>query len=173
MGVYELDGVRPRIADGVWIAPGASVLGRVTLGRNVSVWFNAVLRGDVEDIIIGEDTNIQDGTVIHADPGKPTRLGKGITVGHQAMLHGCAIGDYSLIGIGATVLNGAKIGKNCLIGAHALITEGKDIPDNSMVLGAPGKVVKTLEDGMAEIFKASADHYVANAQRFAKGLREI
>ena len=111
MSVYELDGVRPQIADGVWIAPGASVLGRVKLGRNVSVWFGAVLRGDVEDIVIGDDTNIQDGTVIHADPGKPTILGKGITVGHQAMLHGCQIGDYSLVGIGATVLNGAKIGK--------------------------------------------------------------
>lgn len=173
MGVYELDGVRPKIGEGVWIAPGATVLGRVTLGRNVSVWFGAVLRGDVEDIVIGDDTNIQDGTVIHADPGKPTILGKGITVGHQAMLHGCQIGDYSLVGIGATILNGAKIGKNCLIGAHALITEGKEIPDNSMVLGSPGKVVKTLEEGMGDIFKASADHYVANAKRFAEGLREI
>ncbi|WP_439633449.1 gamma carbonic anhydrase family protein [Glycocaulis sp.] len=173
MGVYELDGVRPKIGEGVWIAPGATVLGRVTLGRNVSVWFGAVLRGDVEDIVIGDDTNIQDGTVIHADPGKPTILGKGITVGHQAMLHGCQIGDYSLVGIGATILNGAKIGKNCLIGAHALVTEGKEIPDNSMVLGSPGKVVKTLEGGMSDIFKASADHYVANAKRFAEGLREI
>jgi carbonic anhydrase/acetyltransferase-like protein (isoleucine patch superfamily) len=173
MGVYELDGVRPKMGQGVWIAPGATVLGRVTLGRNVSVWFGAVLRGDVEDIVIGDDTNIQDGTVIHADPGKPTILGKGITVGHQAMLHGCQIGDYSLVGIGATILNGAKIGKNCLIGAHALVTEGKEIPDNSMVLGSPGKVVKTLDEGMRDIFKASADHYVANAKRFAEGLREI
>lgn len=173
MAVYELDGVRPLVSDGVWVAPSASVIGRVKLAKNASVWFGAVLRGDVEDIEIGEDTNIQDGAVIHADPGKPTRLGRGITVGHQAMLHGCEIGDYSLVGIGATILNGAKIGKNCLIGAHALITEGKEIPDNSMVLGAPGKVVKTLEEGMAEIFKASADHYIANAQRFSKGLIEI
>ncbi|MGY6531246.1 gamma carbonic anhydrase family protein [Glycocaulis sp.] len=173
MPVYELDGIRPHIGEGVWVAPSASVIGRVKLSKNASVWFGAVIRGDVEDIEIGEDTNIQDGAVIHADPGKPTRLGKGITVGHQAMLHGCEIGDYSLVGIGATILNGAKIGKNCLIGAHALITEGKEIPDNSMVLGSPGKVVKTLEEGMGDIFKASADHYVANAQRFAKGLMEV
>ncbi|MFN3835819.1 MAG: gamma carbonic anhydrase family protein [Glycocaulis sp.] len=173
MPVYEVDGVRPQIGEGVWIAPSASVIGRVNLAKNASVWFGAVIRGDVEDIVIGEDTNIQDGAVIHADPGKPTLLGKGITVGHQAMLHGCEIGDYSLVGIGATILNGAKIGKNCLIGAHALITEGKEIPDNSMVLGSPGKVVKTLEEGMAEIFKASADHYVTNAQRFARGLMEV
>lgn len=174
MTVYALDEYVPQIdSDGVWIAPSASVIGQVVMKARSSVWFNAVVRGDMDLITIGEDTNIQDGAVLHTDEGIKLTLGRGITVGHQAMLHGCDIGDYSLIGIGATVMNGAKIGKNCLIGAHALITEGKEIPDNSLVMGAPGKIVKTLDEGAAVMFKASADHYAGNAARFAKGLKAI
>jgi carbonic anhydrase/acetyltransferase-like protein (isoleucine patch superfamily) len=129
------------------------------------------LRGDNELITIGEDSNVQDGSVMHTDMGFPLVLGKGVTVGHNAMLHGCTVGDYSLVGIGATILNGAKIGKNCIIGAHALITEGKEIPDGSVVMGSPGKVVKQIAEGVDEILKASADHYVDNAKRYAAGLK--
>lgn len=171
MTTYTLDGVRPEIhPERTWIAPNAAVIGRVKLERGASVWFGATIRGDNELITLGKDSNVQDGAVLHTDPGAPLTLGKGVTVGHQAMLHGCTIGDYSLIGIGATVLNHAKIGKNCIIGAHALITEGKEIPDGSLVMGAPGKIVKTIDDGVEEILKASADHYVQNASRYASGL---
>lgn len=174
MAVFELDSVSPEISeDGAWVAPTASVIGKVILEKGASVWFGAVLRGDNEPITVGEDTNIQDNAVCHTDMGFPLTFGKGVTVGHQAMLHGCTIGDYSLIGIGATILNGAKIGKNCIIGAHALITEGKEIPDGSVVMGAPGKVVKTVEDGTDELLKASADHYADNARRFARGLKPV
>lgn len=155
-----------------WIAPNAIVLGRVRLQRNASVWFNSVLRGDHELIEVGENSNIQDGSVLHTDPGCPLTVGKGVTVGHMAMLHGCTIGDNTLIGIGATVLNNARIGRNCLIGAHALVTEGKDIPDNSMVVGAPGKIIRTVDAEMAEGLKLSAAHYVENWKRFAREFRE-
>lgn len=173
MAIYELDSRVPEVAEDCWVAPSASVIGHVIMQPRSSVWFGAVLRGDNEPITLGDDTNIQDNAVCHTDPGHPLIFGKGVTVGHQAMLHGCQIGDYSLIGIGATILNGAKIGKNCIIGAHALITEGKEIPDNSLVVGAPGKVIKTLDEGIAEILTASADHYAQNARRFAKGLKVI
>jgi len=143
------------------------VIGRVTLKKNVSVWFGAVVRGDVESIIIGENSNVQDGSVLHADPGYPLSIGPGVTVGHMAMLHGCEIGSNSLIGIGAVVLNGAKIGRNCLIGARALITEGKVIPDGSLVVGAPGRVVRTLTEDEIKGLTVSADHYVANWKRYA------
>ncbi|MFP3944320.1 MAG: gamma carbonic anhydrase family protein, partial [Alphaproteobacteria bacterium] len=146
--------------------------GRVRLQRNASVWFNAVLRGDHELIDIGEESNIQDGSVLHTDPGCPLTVGKGVTVGHMAMLHGCTIGENSLIGIGATVLNNARIGRNCLIGAHALITENKEIPDNSMVVGSPGKIIREVDEAMAEGLKLSAAHYVENWKRFASDLRE-
>lgn len=174
MALYELDGVRPELdPDGAWSAPDAAVIGRVILKKNASVWFGAVIRGDNEPITIGEDSNVQDGAVIHTDMGFPCTLGRGVTVGHQAMLHGCVVDDYSLIGIGATILNGAKIGKHCIIGAHALITEGKEIPDGSVVMGSPGKVVKPIGEGVEDLLKASADHYVENAARYAKGLQAL
>jgi len=144
MSVYALDGVTPKIADDVYIAPNATVLGNVELQEGASVWFGAVLRGDNDLIKIGKNTNVQDNSVLHTDPGKPLTLGEGVIIGHQVMLHGCTVGDNSLIGIGATILNGAVIGKNCIIGAHALVVENKVIPDNSVVMGAPGRIVKQL-----------------------------
>jgi len=174
MTVYALDDSRPEISeDGCWVAPSAAVIGRIVMKARSSVWFGAVLRGDNEPITLGEETNVQDGAVLHTDMGFPLTLGRGVTVGHQAMLHGCDVGDYSLIGIGATVLNGARIGKHCIIGAHALITEGKEIPDGSVVMGAPGKVVKSIEAGVPELLKASADHYAENAARYAAGLMHV
>lgn len=174
MTLYALDGHAPDVsAEGAWVAPSASVIGKIKLEKNASVWFGATLRGDNELITIGEDSNVQDGTVMHTDMGFPLVLGKGVTVGHNAMLHGCEVGDYSLIGIGATILNGAKIGKNCIIGAHALVTEGKEIPDGSVVMGSPGKVVKQIAEGVDVMLKASADHYVENAHRFAARLTEV
>ena len=155
-----------------WIAPGASVIGKVRLDKGASVWFGAVLRGDNELIHIGEDSNVQDGTVMHTDMGSPLTLGKGVTVGHNAMLHGCSVGDYSLVGINAVILNGAKIGKNCIIGANALVPEGKEIPDGSLVVGSPGKVVRELNDSQKLMLKASAEHYVQNARRYARDLAE-
>jgi carbonic anhydrase/acetyltransferase-like protein (isoleucine patch superfamily) len=158
-----------------WIAPSATVLGNVVLRRNASIWFGAVLRGDNDPIVVGENSNIQDGAVLHTDEGVQLTLGQGVTVGHLAMLHGCTVGDNSLIGIGAVVLNGAQIGRNCLIGARALITEGKVIPDNSLVMGAPGKVVRELSPEEIEGLRHSAAHYVENWQRFARELtaREV
>ena len=155
-----------------WIAPTAVVIGKVRLDAGASVWFNAVLRGDNELIHIGENTNVQDGTVMHTDMGWPLTLGKGITVGHNAMLHGCTVGDHSLIGIGAVILNGAKIGKHCIIGANSLIAEGKVIPDGSLVLGSPGKVVRELTEQQKSMLEANAEHYVNNAQRYAEQLQE-
>lgn len=175
MTVYALGDKTPNLPDSgnYWVAPDAQVIGNVTLLENASVWFNAVIRGDNEEITIGENSNIQDGAVMHTDIGFPMVIGRDVTVGHQAMLHGCTVGDNTLIGIGATVLNGAKIGKNCLIGAHALIGEGKEIPDNSMVLGMPGKVVRQLDENNAALLKASAEYYVTNWQRFKKDLKEV
>eukprot|EP00439_Symbiodinium_sp_Y106_P089710 s1_g2246.t1 len=148
-------------------------MGNVTLLKNASVWFGAVLRGDNEMITIGENSNVQDGSVLHTDPGSPLTLGKNVTVGHKVMLHGCTVGDNSLVGIGSIILNNTKIGKNCLIGANTLIAEGKDIPDNSMVLGAPGKVVRQLTDEQAAGLEFSAAHYVENWQRYARDLKQI
>jgi carbonic anhydrase/acetyltransferase-like protein (isoleucine patch superfamily) len=171
---YALGNVSPTLhPEGCWIAPSADVIGNVRLERNASVWFAAVLRGDNDPIIIGEDSNIQDGCIMHTDPGFAMIVGRGCTVGHRAILHGCIIGDNSLIGMGATVLTGARIGKSCLIGANALVTEGKEIPDGSMVLGAPGKIIRQLsEDEIRRNAKAAA-HYVANWQRFTKELRAL
>lgn len=156
-----------------WVAPNASVIGDVVLGRNASVWFGAVLRGDTDTLTIGENTNIQDLSVLHADAGQPLTIGRDVTVGHKVMLHGCTIGDNTLIGIGAVILNGARIGKNCLIGSNALITEGKAIPDGSLVMGQPGKVVRELEPGQIAGITASAAHYVQNWRRFAADLRPL
>ena len=175
MALYALGDSIPQTPDEgeYWVAPDAQVMGRVVLRRNASVWYGAVVRGDNDPITIGEDSNVQDLSVLHTDEGVPLTIGKGVTIGHRAMLHGCTVGDYSLIGIGATVLNGAKIGRNCIIGAHALITEGKEIPDNSLVVGAPAKVIRTLDEDAAVMMKASADHYVENWKRHATQLRRI
>ncbi|MFV8816934.1 gamma carbonic anhydrase family protein [Haliea sp. E17] len=160
------------IGDGHFIAPGAAVIGDVILHEEVSIWFCTVLRGDVDQIEIGPGSNIQDGTVVHADPGSPVRIGRNVTVGHNAMIHGCEIGDGSLIGINAVVLNGAKIGKGCLIGANALVTEGSVIPDGSMVLGSPGKVVRQLDEAAREQLLLGAEGYRGKARRYNSEFRE-
>ena len=172
MELMNLDGVTPDLPESgeYFIAPGARVSGRVILREGASIWFNAVLRGDNEPIVVGEGSNVQDGCVLHTDPGKRLTIGREVTVGHMAILHGCTVGDGSLIGMGAVVLNGARIGKGCLIGAKALITEGKEIPDYSMVLGAPGKVVKTLDPEAVEKLRGSAERYRWNARRYRAGL---
>ena len=170
MGVYSLGDKQPQLPPQgeYWIAPNATVIGDVILKPGASVWFGAVVRGDNDPITIGENTNIQDGSVLHSDPGEPLTIGAGVTVGHMAMLHSCEIGDNSLIGIGAVVLGLAKIGRNCIIGAGALVTEGKEIPDGSLVVGQPGKVVRRLEPGQIEALKASAEHYVQNRKRYLR-----
>jgi carbonic anhydrase/acetyltransferase-like protein (isoleucine patch superfamily) len=172
MAIYALDGIAPDLPpDGdYWIAPTAAVIGRIKLDRHASVWFGAVLRGDNELIHIGEGTNVQDGCVCHTDTGAPLKVGRNCTIGHKAILHSCMIGDNSLIGMGATVLNNARIGRNCLIGANALIPQGKEIPDNSLVIGAPGKIVRSIDEEGARMLAESAAHYVRNWQRFARGL---
>ncbi|MFY0619358.1 gamma carbonic anhydrase family protein [Shimia sp.] len=173
MPIYELDGIAPQIDADSWVAEDANVIGNVVLAAGTSVWFGCTIRGDNDDIRVGAGSNIQENTVMHTDPGCPLTIGVNCTIGHKAMLHGCTIGDNSLIGMGATVLNGAKIGKNCLIGAGALITEGKVIPDGSLVMGAPGKVVRQLDDAAIAGLTRSAQHYQANAKRFRSGLVEI
>jgi carbonic anhydrase/acetyltransferase-like protein (isoleucine patch superfamily) len=169
--LWELDDRRVKAQGAYFVAENATVVGSVELGEGASIWFGAVLRGDADRIVVGAGSNVQDGAVLHTDPGFPLLIGESVTVGHKVMLHGCQIGDNSLIGINAVVLNGARIGANCLIGAGALITEGKEIPDNSVVMGAPGKVVKTLGPEQVAGLKASAAHYVSNGQRFRDGLR--
>lgn len=172
-GIYRLDDFLPETPDDndFWIAPGAAVIGKVRLGRGASVWFNAVLRGDNELIDIGEGSNVQDGTVIHTDPGLPVTIGKGCTIGHNAIVHGCVIGDNTLVGMGATVLNGARIGANCLIGANALVTEGKTFPDNSLIVGSPAKAVRELDDAAVQQLRASALHYAERMRRYRGGLK--
>ena len=175
MTIYVLDGIAPELPDegAYWIAASADIIGRVRLERNASIWFNAVLRGDNELILVGEGSNIQDSCVLHTDMGSPLTIGRNCTIGHQAMLHGCTIGENSLVGMGATILNNAVIGKNCLIGAHTLIPEGKVIPGNSLVMGAPGKVVRELDEAAIARFTKAASNYVRNWQRFAKGMQGI
>ncbi|WP_334020654.1 gamma carbonic anhydrase family protein [Alteromonas sp. S015] len=170
---YKLGPTLPQVHDDTFIAPGAHVIGNVELKAGTSVWFNAVIRGDMDKIIVGENTNIQDGSVLHTDAGIPLVLGKGVTVGHKVMLHGCEIGDYSLIGINAVVLNGAKIGKYCIIGANALITQNMEIPDYSLVVGAPGKVIRELDENVELKLRASADHYVNNAKTYKSSLKAV
>jgi len=171
--IYALDGIAPDLPeDGdYWVAPDANLIGKVVLESGASVWFGSTLRGDNEEIRVGAGSNVQENTVCHTDPGCPLIIGPGCTIGHKAMLHGCIIGENSLIGMGATVLNGAKIGKNCLIGAGALITEGKEIPDGSLVMGAPGKVVRQLDEAAIEGLRSSARKYQANMRRFRTGLK--
>ncbi|KIC56739.1 anhydrase [Brevundimonas nasdae] len=175
MTIYALGDSKPQLPPQgeYWVAPSASVIGNVILHPNASVWFGAVLRGDNDPITVGPDSNVQDGSVLHTDMGSPLTLGRGVTVGHMAMLHGCEVGDYSLIGIGAVVLNGVKIGRNCIIGANALITEGKIIPDNSLVVGQPGKVVRERDPAHIAVLQMSAEHYVQNWKRFAAELRPL
>lgn len=171
--IYALDKRQVEIrGEDYFIADNATLVGSVVLENNASIWFNAVVRGDNDVITIGENTNVQDGAILHTDPGFKLTLGKGVTVGHKAMLHGCEVGDYSLVGINAVVLNGAKIGKHCLIGANALITEGMVIPDGSMVMGSPAKVKRELTDQQKTLLEASAAHYVHNFQRYNARLKE-
>jgi len=173
MALYQLDDLQPQLADTAWVADSAQVMGNVELAADTSVWFGAVLRGDTEVIRVGKGSNIQDNSVVHADIGCPVTIGENVTVGHQVMLHGCTIGDGSLIGIQAVVLNGAKIGKHCLVGAGALVTEGKEFPDGSMILGSPAKVVRQLTPEQMAAVVRSAQHYVENARRFKAGLKKI
>ena|SRR5450830_632300 len=173
MAIYELEGMAPQISDTAWVADSAQVMGDVVLAEDASVWFGAVIRGDMDHIRIGKRTNIQDLSVLHADVGMPLTLGDDVTVGHQVMLHGCTIGDGSLIGIGAIVLNGAKIGKGCLMGAGSLVTEGKEFPDGSMIIGSPAKAVRQLTPEQLEGLLHSAEHYVGNARRYRSGLSKI
>ena len=175
MAVYALDGIAPKFPDdnSHYVAPNAQVMGKVVMEPNSSVWFGAVLRGDNETITIGARSNVQDNAVLHTDPGCALTLGEGVIVGHQVMMHGCTVGDNSLIGIGAVILNKAVIGKNCIIGAGALITEGKVIPDNSLVVGSPGKVVRDVTEQQAQFLKHNAQVYVDNAARFKSGLVKI
>ncbi|MGE3830095.1 MAG: gamma carbonic anhydrase family protein [Parvibaculaceae bacterium] len=175
MASFSLDGVSPDLPPQgeYWIAPSAAVIGRIKLERDASVWFGATLRGDNELILIGEGSNVQDGCVLHTDMGAPLTVGANCTIGHQAILHGCTVGDNSLIGMGACILNYAQIGRNCLIGAKTLIPEGKVIPDNSLVMGAPGKVVREVTPEMAEQLTRSAQNYARNWRRFASGLRAL
>ena len=174
MPLYTLDGIAPEIdPDVAWIAPTAVLVGKVIVRADAGIWFGVVARGDNEPITIGARSNVQENVVLHTDMGYPLTIGAGCTIGHKAMLHGCTIGDNTLIGMGATVLNGARIGRNCLIGAGALITEGKEIPDGSLVVGTPGKVIRELDAEAIRRLTASADGYVRNARRFAAGLSQI
>ena len=173
MAIYQLDDLTPSIPDSAWVADSAQVMGNVTLGEHTSVWFGAVLRGDTSTITVGKGSNVQDNSVLHADNGMPLVIGEGVTVGHQVMLHGCTVGNNSLIGIGAIVLNGVKIGNNCLVGAGALVTEGKEFPDGSMILGSPAKAVRMLSPEQIEGLKMSAQHYIKNANRYKAGLKKL
>lgn len=175
MPLYSLDGVAPTILDdaSVWIAPDASVIGNVEVGQDVGIWFGCALRGDNERIRIGARTNVQEHTIMHTDLGFPLNIGEGCTIGHRALLHGCTIGDNTLIGMGAIILNGARIGSNCLVGAGALVTEGKEFADGSLIVGSPARVVRTLDEDAIERLRQSANHYVANQRRFGRGLEIV
>jgi len=171
---YELDGIRPEILDpSVWVAPSAAVIGNVSMGAHSSVWFNVTMRGDNDPIVVGERTNIQDNSVLHTDIGAPLTLGSGVTVGHKVMLHGCTIGDNSLVGMGSTILNHAKIGANSIVGANSLITEGKEFPDGVLIVGSPARVARKLSPEQYELIKLSATIYVDNAARFEQGLTQV
>lgn len=175
MPLYALADHEPQVpsADRYWIAPDAHVIGRVVLGEDVGIWFGAVLRGDNEPITVGARTNIQEGAMLHVDPGCPVIIGEGCTIGHHAIVHGCSIGNNSLIGMGATILNGARIGNNCLVGANALVTEGKEFPDNTLIVGSPAKAIRLLDDAAIAGLARSADSYVRNWKSFAKDLRRL
>ena len=170
---YRIEDRTPEKKEGVFVAENATVIGSCVLCEQSSIWFNAVLRGDNDVITVGPQSNVQDGAVLHTDSGIPLTLGKGVTVGHNAMLHGCDIGDYSLIGIGAVILNKARIGKHCIIGANALVPEGMDIPDGSLVVGSPAVIKRELNDMQKKLLEASAAHYVQNAERYTNTLEEV
>ena len=167
---YDLKDKKPKISGKNWVAPNAVIIGDVTLENNSSIWFNATLRGDIENIHIGEGSNVQDSSVLHTDPGYPLKVGKNVTIGHLVMLHGCIIEDNSLIGIGAVILNNAKIGKNCIIGAKSLITENKIIPDNSLVMGSPGKVIRQVSDNEEKLITKNAERYQDNWKKYSKSI---
>ena len=173
MAIYELDGERPDLADRCWIAESATIIGRVRLKTDASVWFGSVLRGDNVWIELGERSQSQDNATLHTDPGFPIAIGHDCVIGHNVVLHGCSVADNSLIGMGAIVLNGATIGKNCLVGAGALVTEGKSFPDNSLIVGAPARVMRTLDEKSAAMIAGAADIYVKRWQRYARGLKRI
>ncbi len=173
MALYEIDGAAPQLGPGAYVAESAQVIGRVVMGENASIWFGVVARGDSDTLTIGRNSNIQDLSMLHADAGVPLTIGENVTVGHQVVLHGCTVGDNSLIGIGAVVLNNARIGRNSIVGAGSVVTEGKEFPDNSLIIGSPAKVVRTLDEAAAARLRQNADHYVKNARRFAKGLKKI
>jgi len=171
--IYRLADVTPSLHNNNFIAPNATLIGNVVLGEHASIWFNVVIRADMATIKIGENTNIQDGSILHVDTDFPMTIGRNVTVGHKVMLHGCTIGDNTLVGMNAVVLNGANIGKNCLIGANSLVTENMQVPDGHLVLGSPAKVIKALDDSTREIFTQSAKHYVENGQRYLQELTEV
>lgn len=171
--LHSIDHRTPQIAEDAWVAPNATVIGAVTLGARASVWFNCVLRGDTDRILIGVDSNVQDGSVLHTDPGIVLRIGRGCTVGHMVMLHGCDVGDYSLVGIGAVVLNGARIGAQSIVGARSLVTEGKQFPDGVLIMGSPAKVVRELTAEEKQMIVGMGQHYVANAQRYRSGFKSV
>lgn len=173
MAIYELDGKAPELRPGAWVSDSAQVIGDVELGQDASVWFGAVIRGDSEAIRIGRNTNIQDLSVLHADQGVPLVIGDNVSVGHQAMLHGCTVGDGSLVGIQAVILNGARIGRNCIVGAGSVVTENKEFPDRSMIMGTPARVVRTLDDAQVATLAHIVQHYVENARRFDRSLKKI
>jgi len=175
MPIYELDGIAPELPENgnYWVAPDAHVVGRVKLGEDVGIWFGAVIRGDNEPIVVGARTNIQEGATLHTDPGFPLTIGEGCTIGHQAIVHSCVIGDNVLVGMGATILNGARIGKNSLVGANALVTEGKEFPEGSLIVGAPAKAIRALDEATIERLRQSAVNYAANFKRFKAGCRKI
>lgn len=173
MALYQIGEHAPDIDPSAYIADSANVIGKVRVEANASIWFEVTIRGDNELIVIGENSNVQEGCVLHTDPGVPLTVGKNVTVGHQAMLHGCTIGDGALVGIQAVILNGAKIGRNCLVGAGALVTEGKEFPDNSLIVGSPAKAVRTLSEDAIAKMHANTAHYVVRAQSFKKDLKRI
>nr|AGU11329.1 Bacterial transferase hexapeptide [uncultured organism] len=175
MPIYALGEFQPKLPapDRFWIAPDANVIGKVELGEDVGIWFGVTLRGDNEPITVGARSNIQEGVMVHTDPAYPVVIGSDCTIGHHAIVHGCSIGDNSLVGMGATILNGARIGRNCLVGANALVTEGKEFPDNSLIVGSPAKAIRTLDDDAVERLRQSAARYVENWKRFSRDLRAL
>ena len=173
MAIYQLGDLAPQLHASAWVADSAEVMGDVVMGEGSSVWFGCVVRGDSDTIRIGSGTNIQDNSTLHADPGKPLTIGDNVSVGHQVMLHGCTIGDGTLVGIGSVILNNARIGRNCIVGACSLVTEGKEFPDGSMIMGSPAKVVRPLTPEQIAGLQKTAQHYVDNAQRFQTGLKKL
>ncbi len=173
MPLYEIDGLRPTLGEGTWVAPSAELIGDVRLGADVGIWFGAVVRGDNTPMIVGERSNIQEGAMCHSDFGAPLTIGSDCTVGHHAILHGCTVGDRVLIGMGAIVLNRAAIGDDSIVGAGALVTEGKVFPPGSLIVGSPARAVRTLDDAARAALLVSAQHYVANARKYATGLKRV